>query len=823
MDSDDSGICDACDIRMGEMMGKLYRFFTDYRNLFIFYLVGILYVICPLQAYGNSEIQSVFQYAYIMWTVFLLTDRLLRRRYRFDSMTLAMAAFFVWCCVSFLLQPKAHGIIPLKHLFALLMFMALFFPMRRYYSDEEMKRFLVIAFKMVVYLTVILNVLSIAYYYLRGVVPFPQFFIEKFNAFDERNGVSRFSGIYFHAVLAGEKCFLTIVFSYLLYRMKKLSLPLLVLSWVSSLVMIYLGDPRTTFVQLLFVAGCVIYSLIEKAKGKNTANWCVAAVAALAIAAVGCRLARAGGVTFDVLNRLSSNRMIIWKTAITEAMKRPIFGWGWENGDSIVMFTNDYIENCHNLFVNLFLWTGIPGVILFLIITVKWASVVFREWKGLKETNGHWLAIITIALFIQSMLDILIIGEDIRVGTPFFWLLAGVTYYSAVKCREARAALSVNKEAAAVNSDAVSSTKSTAQGRPVSNKMIWTFEVFRIYFLICVFFSHLSFLIEPVGDRISTIMNFGSGAVYYFFILSAFFLYCSLQKHKPEGQKEALKLIGKRTMRYLVIYWIYLLITLIYHLILYYYSHIYVYSISDFLTTFVMNLLMVDVYVPLASPDVGWYFRSLIFCYIAAYPIYCLVNRLSGKKRMGVIFVIFVIHFIVSHFCAGTQYETWKIYYNPYLHIFDFFIGMSIAREYCRRKEQPLEPPTVKATLLEAGAIALVVIAQFVMPYHIQSLMPYRHSIYLVIMSVLVAIFSRQAGYLSIRGGSHPILSWLHKHFFSLYIFHVIMIKYVQMVPWSISKYTSLAAAVAAIIILDELVFLPLADRISKWLNRHIR
>lgn len=353
--------------------------------------------------------------------------------------------------------------------------------------------------------------------------------------------------------------------------------------------------------------------------------------------------------------------------------------------------------------------------------------------------------------------------------------------------------------------------------------MIWTFEIFRFYFLICVMFTHLIFLVEPVNDRISTIMNFGPAAVYYFFILSAFFMYFTLKKNSPENWKNAIKLIIKRMMKYFVLYWIRLVLVVAYYFILIFYSRIHLYSISEVLSQFFTNLLMIDVYTPVAAPDVGWYFRSLIFCCVFAYPIYKLVNKLSGKKRIVIILLCFLVHFVVSHFSSGTQFEEWKIYYNPYLHIFDFFIGMSIAREVSDQKEKGnITATKTTATLFEILALGLIVIAQFVMPYRIQWLMPYRYSIYLVIMSILIYVFSKQAGYLSITTGNHPILSWLHKHFFSLYIFHDIMIKYTLMVPWSNSKYANLAAAIVIIVVLDELIFLLVSKRLSNVINQHI-
>ena len=290
-------------------------------------------------------------------------------------------------------------------------------------------------------MTVILNILSIGYFLLHNTVSFPKFIESRFNMFSERNGVIRYSGIYTHPVLTGEKCFLSIVFSCLLYKEKKISVPVLLTVLISSSVMLFLGDPRTTYLQLLFVLAYAVYKWLASKKGKRFAFGCIGVAVILAlILFVAKRLSSGGAIAFgeQAVNQLSSNRLIIWKTALTEFTKRPILGWGWENGDAISAYTNANIENCHNIFVNLLLWTGLPGALLFLTMIVVWTRTIVKKWPLLRKMNYDWYVVITIALFIQSLLDILIIGEDIRVGTPFFWLLAGITYYFANNKKEMR-------------------------------------------------------------------------------------------------------------------------------------------------------------------------------------------------------------------------------------------------------------------------------------------------------------------------------------------------------------------------------------------------
>lgn len=105
----------------------------------------------------------------------------------------------------------------------------------------------------------------------------------------------------------------------------------------------------------------------------------------------------------------------------------------------------------------------------------------------------------------------------------------------------------------------------------------------------------------------------------------------------------------------------------------------------------------------------------------------------------------------------GNPYGKWMVYCNPYIHVIDLFIGMSIAKCIDEEKNNN-SSDIVLSTLLELLAVGIIVIAQFVMPYHMPWLMPSRFSIYLIIMSILVYVFSKQRGLLSIRNGEHPVL-----------------------------------------------------------------
>ena len=413
-----------------QVMKKAMELFTDRRNLLSFYILGILCVLTPLHEYGNTPIQRIFQTVYICWTLILLLHELFTKRLHFDHITMVLCFLFSWACVSYLLQPKAHGIIPLKHLATLLMMIMLVFPMTRYFTKDEMMKYFEKLAEIIIIAVIIMNIMSLVYYALYRSINFPAWINEMFASFSERNGRDRYAGIYYHPVMCGSKCFFAMVFCIILYRSKKISFATAALTYLTSAVMIFLADPRTNYVQICMAA---LYAVYLPAAGKHgekqalqiLALCCITGITALCI----LKQDRIIGLFTGDLNQISSNRIIIWKTAWQEFLKRPLLGWGWENGEALLEYTNAYVENCHNIVFNLLLWTGIPGAAAFLIFTFTLLKRIRENKFLIRKGRYGWFVLITAALYAQSLLDILIIGEDVRISTPLFWMIAGMLYY----------------------------------------------------------------------------------------------------------------------------------------------------------------------------------------------------------------------------------------------------------------------------------------------------------------------------------------------------------------------------------------------------------
>ena len=410
-------------------MKKVMELFTDRRNLLSFYILGILCVLTPLHEYGNTPIQRVFQAIYMCWTVLLLLHELLARRLYFDRITLVLCFLFFWACLSYLLQPKAHGIIPLKHLVTLLMMIMLIFPMTRYYTKDEMMQYFEKLARIIIIAVTVMNILSLVYYALYRTVAFPARINDMFASFSERNGRDRYAGIYYHPVMCGSKCFFTMIFCIILYQRKKISAAVIVPAYLSSAAMIWLADPRTNYVQIAMACMYALYLVISRKYGTRFALRTLALCLIAGIASVFIlKHDRIMSLFNGGLNQLSSNRIIIWKTAWQEFLKRPLLGWGWENGEVLLQYTNAYVENCHNIVFNLLLWTGIPGTAAFLVFTIMWLERIWQN-KQLFHNGYEWFILLAFAIYIQSLLDIVIAGEDVRISTPLFWFATGLLFY----------------------------------------------------------------------------------------------------------------------------------------------------------------------------------------------------------------------------------------------------------------------------------------------------------------------------------------------------------------------------------------------------------
>lgn len=125
---------------------------------------------------------------------------------------------------------------------------------------------------------------------------------------------------------------------------------------------------------------------------------------------------------FTVLNKLSSRRLAT-VPMIFEAMtgKRLFYGYGWSNNSVII----SNVVHPHNIFLAVFLYTGIIGTAIFMIFFVQVIKNIAKNMKLIKENHLEDYLIIAICVFFNSLLDIVIVG-DTCINTIFFWIALGI-------------------------------------------------------------------------------------------------------------------------------------------------------------------------------------------------------------------------------------------------------------------------------------------------------------------------------------------------------------------------------------------------------------
>ena len=104
------------------------------------------------------------------------------------------------------------------------------------------------------------------------------------------------------------------------------------------------------------------------------------------------------------------NRVLIWRMAVDKIRQRPLLGWGAESGELVfdaayreagMPLENMMVDRAHNLFLDVVLWSGLVGLVPFLV----WLRLVFKKrpvevagWLGFAcfQPLGvvHWLFLI---------------------------------------------------------------------------------------------------------------------------------------------------------------------------------------------------------------------------------------------------------------------------------------------------------------------------------------------------------------------------------------------------------------------------------------------
>ena len=128
------------------------------------------------------------------------------------------------------------------------------------------------------------------------------------------------------------------------------------------------------------------------------------------------------------------SRQRIFQNVIRGAVKKPVLGYGWANVDYAfnaggwpIKFANDvYVDKAHSEILEVFVTTGIPGLLIYLSFLFVFVKTLIVRYKGPgdKVWNFTLLSVILLYLF-HSQTNVISICEEI-----IFWMVLGITIKS---------------------------------------------------------------------------------------------------------------------------------------------------------------------------------------------------------------------------------------------------------------------------------------------------------------------------------------------------------------------------------------------------------
>ncbi len=277
--------------------------------------------------------------------------------------------------------------------------------------------------------TVILIVLSVYSIDIPGIKYFYPYFL--INLETRKHGPGfHFGGLYLNKSMLGFFSYVGIFLTIYRVKLSKLSIPKSVIYILFSLVTLYFSDNRVSMIAVFVIFFSLVYVQLRKKIGKKkTIITCVISIIILAFIYINFATFKDVSIKEMLANfttdpaatfhSLSSARDVMWNSILSMRNELFLFGKGWHSD-----LTGYWAENAHNLFFNFFFWSGLPSLILAIILNVYFVIRLIKNWKNVIATSDRWLLVLLICVYIQSMLDLAIVDSG-QPETVLFWLILG--------------------------------------------------------------------------------------------------------------------------------------------------------------------------------------------------------------------------------------------------------------------------------------------------------------------------------------------------------------------------------------------------------------
>ena len=427
-------------------MGKIKEIILNKKYLILFYFEAIFLQVFVLRIFTTGNLYNLLENLIwginSLWVFIIFLDDIFHKRFNLkDRKLLYLILFFVISTISWLFCQSHHGFYYIYDLVKLYEFSFIFYTFSSNHTNKEIKNVIrIIAYTFCTY--VLIYVLISLVHYITGntMIHYPNG--TSYNAIGIDNEVAhkeRYMGVWSWYTIASFHCYIALVLHLYLIDQGKNKI-IHSIGIIANAYMIYLTDSRSSLIILAFVLLSGILFLLKKNIGAKKAIYtcilliCISIVGFIVYKAISnpTLFQQFLSNPYQTLVVLSSGRLQMAKGIIDNLKNHLLLGEGYGNNDLVQSHYG--IVHPHNVIMACLLYTGIIGLLLFILFIIKNIQSIIKNMTSIFNSQYKWILVLTICLFIESMFDICIIGaRSTNIETPFFWLCLGIISYNTFK------------------------------------------------------------------------------------------------------------------------------------------------------------------------------------------------------------------------------------------------------------------------------------------------------------------------------------------------------------------------------------------------------
>ncbi len=414
------------------------EFLLNKRNLILFYFEGIFLQYFVFRIFFSNLYNNLCHIIWginMIWVLVIAIYDSIHKNYDFkNKKNLILFLYFIISTISWILYQPNHSIYTLYDLFKLFEFSFIFYTYSKYVSKNELENTIkVIAYSFCIYVF-IYNLFSLSFFSLGHTqVTYPNGGVADMIGIDNALAhKTRFMGLWswytessFHSYIA------ICLHLYFLEHKKNKLIHYICIAMCSF--MIYLSDTRTSLINLGFILiSFIIFKLQQKLGTKKTLSigafiFIIAIIGFISMKFISNKELFEMLISnpFDTISYLSSGRIEMAKGIIGTLKTNFFFGSGYGNNTFVV--SKYGIGYPHNLFLELILYTGVLGLIVFSAFLILNIIQIFKNYHYIMANNYKWILVLTTCIFIESQFAPAILGcPSSNIETLFFFLCLGI-------------------------------------------------------------------------------------------------------------------------------------------------------------------------------------------------------------------------------------------------------------------------------------------------------------------------------------------------------------------------------------------------------------